>query len=83
MSEQIQQIAARLAGLREALDISVEEMARVCQLSAEQYLELESGKVDISVSLLHRVSQAYDVDLTALMFGDEPKMNSYFVTRLG
>lgn len=83
MSEQIQQIAARLAGLREALDISVEEMARVCQLSAEQYLELESGKVDISVSLLHRVSQAYGVDLTALMFGDEPKMNSYFVTRLG
>ena len=39
MSEQIQQIAARLAGLREALDISVEEMARICQLSAEQYLE--------------------------------------------
>ena len=35
MNEQIKQIAARLAGLRDALEITVEEMANVCNLSTE------------------------------------------------
>ena len=83
MSEQIQQIAARLAGLRDALEITPEEIAQVCQLSPAQYLELESGEVDIPVGVLHRISQAYGIDLTTLMFGDDPKMSAYFVTRLG
>ena len=73
MNEQIKQIAERLAGLRDALEITPEEMAKVCNLTPEQYMKLESGTVDISVS----------VELTTLMFGDEPKMSSYFITRKG
>lgn len=83
MNEQIKQIAERLAGLRDAMEISAEEMAKVCNLPTEGYLLLETGTVDISVSVLHQISQAYGVELTALMFGDEPKMSSYFVTRKG
>ena len=83
MNEQIKQIAERLAGLRDALEITPEEMAKVCNLTPEQYMKLESGTVDISVSVLHQISQAYGVELTTLMFGDEPKMSSYFVTRAG
>lgn len=83
MNEQIKQIAERLAGLRDALGIAPEEIAKVCNLTPEHYLELESGNVDISVSILHQISQAYGVELTTLMFGDEPKMSSYFVTRRG
>ena len=83
MNEQIQQIAERLKGLRDALEISVDEMAGVCNLTPAQYLAIESGTVDISVSLLHIISQAYGIELTTLMFGDEPKMNSYFITRKG
>ena len=75
MNEQIQQIAERLAGLRDALEITPEEMAKVCNLTTEQYLLLESGTVEIS--------QAYGVELTTLMFGDEPKMSTYFITRNG
>ena len=83
MNEQIKQIAERLAGLRDALEITPEEMAKVCNLTPEQYMKLESGTVDISVSVLHQISQAYGVELTTLMFGDEPKMSSYFITRKG
>lgn len=79
MNEQIKQIAERLAGLRDALEITPEEMAKVCNLTPEQYMKLESGTVDISVSVLHQISQAYGVELTTLMFGDEPKMSSYFI----
>ncbi|MDR1097915.1 MAG: XRE family transcriptional regulator [Tannerella sp.] len=83
MNEEIKQIAERLKGLRDALEISVEEMAGACQVSPEEYLALESGTVDISVSILHKISQVYRVELTTLMFGDEPKMSAYFVTREG
>ena len=83
MNEQIKQIAERLAGLRDALEITPEEMAKACNISTEEYLRLETGNVDISVSLLHQIAQTYGVELTALMFGDEPKMNAYFVTRKG
>lgn len=83
MNEQIKQIAERLAGLRDALEITPEEMAAASHLTTEEYLKLESGTVDISVSILHQISQAFGVELTTLMFGDEPKMNSYFVTRKG
>ena len=83
INEQIKQIADRLSGLREALDLSVEEMAKACGSSVEEYELMESGSVDISVSVLHQISQAYGVELTTLMYGDEPKMNSYFVTRKG
>ena len=51
MNEQIQQIAERLAGLRDALEITPEEMAKVCNLTTEQYLLLESGTVDIAPDL--------------------------------
>ncbi|OAV73412.1 DNA-binding transcriptional repressor PuuR [Bacteroidales bacterium Barb6] len=83
MNEQIKQIAERLVGLRDVLEISPEEMGKVCDLTTEEYLRLESGAADISVSVLHRIAQAYGVELTTLMFGDEPKMNAYFVTRKG
>ena len=81
MDEQIKQIAERLRGLRDALELSPEEVAKACQLSTEEYLQMESGTVDISVSVLHQIAQTYGVELTTLMFGDEPKMSSYFVTR--
>jgi quercetin dioxygenase-like cupin family protein/DNA-binding XRE family transcriptional regulator len=83
MNEQIKQIAERLAGLRDVLEITPEEMAKTCNISPEDYLRLETGNVDISVSLLHRIAQTYGIELTTLMFGDEPKMNSYFITRRG
>jgi transcriptional regulator with XRE-family HTH domain len=83
MNKQIKQIAERLAGLRDALEITPEEMSKACNLPVEEYLRLESGTVDISVSILHRIAQAYGVELTTLMFGDEPRMNAYFITRKG
>ena len=42
MNEQIKQIAERLAGLRDALEITPEEMAGVCNLTPEQYMKLEA-----------------------------------------
>ncbi|MCD7710234.1 MAG: cupin domain-containing protein [Porphyromonadaceae bacterium] len=83
MNEQIKQIAARLKGLREVLDLTTDEVAAVCGIGTEEYMRLESGEVDIPVSVLYQISTRYKIDLSALMFGEEPHMESYFLTRKG
>lgn len=83
MDEQIKQIGERVRGLRDALDLSIEEMATDCQLDLKQYQQIESGESDISVSTLQRIAHRFDIPLDVLMFGEEPKMSSYFLTRKG
>lgn len=83
MDEQIKLIAERLRGLREALELSVESMAADCGLTAEEYQAMESGEYDISVSSLQQIARHCNIPLDALMFGEDPKMSSYFLTRAG
>jgi mannose-6-phosphate isomerase-like protein (cupin superfamily) len=83
MNEQIKQIAERLRGLREDLAINAEEMATSCDLCEYEYLQYESGEKDIPIGLLHTISSHYGIEMTTLLFGDEPRMNSYYVTRKG
>lgn len=83
MNDQIKQIAQRLAGLREVMEASTEEFASVCGITESEYIALESGDRDIPVSVLHSISQKYGVDLATLMFGDEPHVSAYFLTRRG
>ena len=83
MKEDIIQIAQRLRGLREAMDISAEEMAATGNVSVECYNDYESGKTDIPVGFLKQIASKYNVDLTTLLFDDEPRMSNYFLTRKG
>ncbi len=81
MEEQIRQIAERLRGLREVLNITISEAAKVCGIEEEKYIGYESGKIDIPVSLLHNMARRYKVDITVLLTGNDPHMNSYSLTR--
>lgn len=83
MEDQIKQISERLRGLREVLELTAERLADDCGISLEEYQKAETGTSDISVSMLHKIAGQYDIALDVLMFGEEPKMNSYFVTRAG
>lgn len=83
MNDQIKQIAERLRGLREVLELTVEQLSAQCDISAEEYSKAETGEYDISVSMMQKIARQYNVALDALMFGEEPKMASYFVTRAG
>ncbi len=81
MKTDIKQIGERIKGLRDALDYTPEEMSQKLEVELNDYLEYESGEKDISVSFLQRIEREFHVDLSTLMFGTEPRMNSYFITR--
>ena len=78
MDDKIKQIAERLRGLRDVLELTAEDIARDCDISAEEYRLAETG-----VSMLQKIARKYGIALDALMFGEEPKMSSYFLTRAG
>ena len=83
MDEAIKQIGERLKGLREVLNIPAKEVAELCEISLEHYLKIESGEADPSVYRLSKISKRYGIDLDVLLFGEEPRMKGYYVTRKG
>ena len=83
MEEAIKQIGERLKGLRDVLDVPVKEMANLCGISIEAYEKMEAGESELSVSNLHKIAKHYDVPLDVLLFGEEPHMSTYYLTRKG
>lgn len=83
MSNVLKQIGLRLQGLRESLDLSQETFAASCDIPIEDYIEYERGEKDMTISIMRSISEKFDVDTSVLMFDDEPKMTSYFLTRKG
>ena len=81
MGTDLKQIGERIQGLRDALNLTTAEMAQKLEVDETVYLQYETGEKDISVSFLQRIEREFNVDLTTLMFGTEPKMNAYFITR--
>lgn len=83
MNEQIQLIAARIKELREIAGISPESFASELNTTKEQLALYENGNTDIPVGFLYKVAQHFNLELSALLRGDEPKLHVYSVTRKG
>lgn len=83
MSDEIKQIGQRLKGLRDAFDMSAEDFASSCNIPLDEYLKYELGEKDLTISVLRGIASKYNIDVSVLMFDDEPRMSSYFLTRKG
>lgn len=83
MSEQIKQIAMRIKELREIYGLTIEELAQELNLSTEVYRTYEEGETDIPVSVLYGIANRFNVELTAILTGDEPKLRLYSLVRKG
>ena len=83
MDDHLKQIGERLRGLRDALDLTAQEVADTCGISLEKYEKIENGEVDITISNLMKIAKKYGVSADALMFAEEPHMRSYCVVRKG
>jgi len=82
-SSALLQIGERLRGLRDVLDIDAQEVADLCGISLEHYLQMENGEGELSVANLQKIAKEYGVELNVLLFGEEPHMSTYFLTRKG
>jgi transcriptional regulator with XRE-family HTH domain len=83
MTDQIQLIASRIRELREIAGISAESFAKELKVERQLLLEYESGRTDIPVGFLINVANRLDLELSALLRGDQPKLHVYSVVRKG
>ncbi|MEA5051441.1 MAG: XRE family transcriptional regulator [Oscillospiraceae bacterium] len=83
MEIDIREIAGRVRGLRELMEIPTAEMAKKLEMSEADYLARESGKTDFSVTFLSKCANVFGVDLIELMTGEPPKLSFYTVVRAG
>ena len=83
MQEQIQMIAARIKELREITSLSAESLANELHIEPSLLLNYESGTIDIPVGFLYKVAHKFNMELSALLRGDQPKLYVYSVVRKG
>ncbi len=83
MEQAYKDIAPRLRGLRDALDLTVEELAAKVGVDAALVRSYESGSVEIPVGFLMKVAHCCHVDLTVLISGIEPHLTGYSLVRKG
>ncbi|HCS75723.1 MAG TPA: transcriptional regulator [Clostridiales bacterium] len=83
MSNEIIEIAQRMKVIREIAGLSCEQMAESLGISAEDYIGYETGSTDIPISILLKVSEKFNVEFTALVTGDEPRLQRYTLVRKG
>jgi len=83
MNYNIKEVSDRMRATREALDLSVEVMAERTHVSVEDYVAIENGERDPSLSFVNNCAEALGIELVALLTGQSPKLSSYSVIRKG
>ena len=76
-------IAARLRGLRDAMDWSETDLAAKVGVDVAVVREYESGDMEIPVSFLTDVAHAAGVSLTELITGADAHLHNYAITPKG
>ena len=83
MKEKLQQIPKRIRELREILELTPEAVAAYLNISIEEYWGYEENEQDIPISVLYEIAALFGVDMTVLLTGDTPRMNTHTVVRRG
>ena len=83
MDKNIKLIAERIETMRDIMEISPEEMAQALGMTAEEYLEYETGEKDFAFSFLYTVANKLGVDITDLLTGESPRLSLFSCVRAG
>lgn len=79
----IKEVAQRIRALRESVGLTPEEAAAKTDVSTEEYLAYESGSKDFSFTFIYKLANAMGVEITDIMEGESPKIDSYDLIRKG
>ncbi|MDR0197467.1 MAG: cupin domain-containing protein [Oscillospiraceae bacterium] len=83
MDYNITDVSLRLKATREYLDIGADTMAEKTNTDLNEYLSLENGEKDFSLSFLNECAGALGVELIELLTGRTPTLKKYSVVRNG
>ena len=77
------EIGERIKGLREACDVTREEMAADIGVPIETYIKWEDTGYDVPISAIYHMARKFGVEFTEILTGTAAKLNTYQVVRAG
>lgn len=83
MDNELLLIAERIKALREIAGVTAKTVADDLGIPYETYRQYENGSTDIPVSVLYQLAQRFNVELTALLTGENPRLHGYCLVRKG
>ena len=76
-------VGQRICGLREACDVTVEEMAEELGVDIETYTKWEETGADVPISAIYHMARTFGVEFTEILTGTSAKLDTYQVVRAG
>jgi len=83
MNENLLQISSRIRELREILGIEANDLAKCIGVTPEVYAQYEAGELDIPISKLYDIAFQLGTDMTVLLTGEQPRMDTHSIVRAG
>ena len=83
MSNEMKEIGERLRGLREACDVSAEDMAAELGVPLDKYLLWEENGEDVPISAIYHMAREFGVEFTEILTGTAAKLDTYQVVHKG
>ena len=81
--DEMREIGLRIAGLREACDVTQEDMACELGVSLETYQKWESTGADVPISAIDHLAKTFGVEFTEILTGTAAKLDTSQVVRSG
>ena len=82
-SEELREIGHRMQGLREACDVTAEEMAQDLEVDLDRYLRWEATGAGVPISAIYHMARKFGVEFTEILTGTAAKLDTYQVVRAG
>ena len=83
MASEMQEIGARIKELREACEVSVEDMAAELEVTPQTLTKWEEHGEDVPISAIYHMARKFGVEFTEILTGTGAKLDSYQVVRAG
>jgi len=83
MNENLLMISSRIRELREILDIKAADLAARIGVTPDTYAQYEAGALDIPISKLYDIAFQLGTDMTVLLTGEQPRMDTHCIVRAG
>ncbi len=81
--EELKAIGQRMQFLREACDVTVEEMAADLEVDVERYKRWEATGAGVPISAVYHMARKFGVEFTEILTGTAAKLDSYQIVRSG
>lgn len=83
MVQELADIGLRIQGLREACDVTQEEMAQELGVDLAVYQEWEATGQDVPISAIYHMAHHFGVEFTEILTGTAAKLETYHVVKNG